>query len=263
MEQQMKDSKVTYKIKPILIQPKRVHEFYEKIMILGYGVKIWNKKKDSKLYKFYLPVMREQMFWTFGITDEEKFNKMDVDMRSAVCNNYPCTIFEKEETQIICFETGIAFVVGNNVEKEILENNYMANIEKINIDASKTYKIALEEKELIYSYIFVLYKFILLNLLDKKMEDKAMFYKNRQFFVKFVQTIYNNKITDNAKANKLISEWEDKFELEKLYISVENKFELLYKNIKLDNHENMFRIIIILLIVLIIIGTINLGNWIM
>ena len=94
MEQQMKDSKITYKIKPILIQPKRVHEFYEKIMILGYGVKIWNKKKDSKLYKFYLPVMREQMFWTFGITDEEKFNKMDVDMRSAVCNNYPCTIFE-------------------------------------------------------------------------------------------------------------------------------------------------------------------------
>ena len=59
------------------------------------------------------------------------------------------------------------------------------------------------------------------------------------------------------------NDWEQKLGLDKLYISVENKFDILYRNIKLDNHNTMFRIIIILLVVLIIIGTINLGNYLM
>ena len=58
-----------------------------------------------------------------------------------------------------------------------------------------------------------------------------------------------------------MSDWEQKLQLDKLYIAVENKFDLLYRNIKLDDHNTIFRIIIILLVVLIIIGTINLGNF--
>ena len=261
MEKQMIEENNTYKIKPILINIKNMHEFYEKILLMGYNVKVWNKKKDSKIYKYYLPVIREYMFWSFNINNEKEFLKMDSETKAAICQNYKCTIFEKNKTQIICFETGIAFVVGNEVEKDIIENNYIKNIEKINIESNKIYKVSVKEEEL-YSYILVLYKFILLNKLDKDMENKDMFSKNRQVFVRFIQDIYTKRITDSTKANKDINEWEEKLGIEKLYISVENKFDLLYKNSRLDSHESMFRITIILLIVLIIIGTINLGNWI-
>lgn len=101
----------------------------------------------------------------------------------------------------------------------------------------------------------------MLSKLDKAMEDKDYFDKNRNAFVEFNQEIYTKKVTDNISGNKLANEWEKKLQLDKLYISVENKFDLLYRNIKLDSHNTMFRIIIILLVVLIIIGTINLGNY--
>ena len=94
------------------------------------------------------------------------------------------------------------------------------------------------------------------------MENKELFNKNRKMFVDFVQDIYTKRMTDNSIENKKIDEWEEKLAIEKLYISVENKFDLFYKNSRLDSHDSMFRITIILLIVLIIIGTINLGNWI-
>ena len=78
----------------------------------------------------------------------------------------------------------------------------------------------------------------------------------------FIQEIYSKKITDNLQGNKNSAEWEQKLEVDKLYLAVENKFDILYRNNRLDDKNTMFRIIIILLIVLIIVGTINLGNWI-
>ena len=93
------------------------------------------------------------------------------------------------------------------------------------------------------------------------MEDKDSFDKNRNAFVNFVQEIYSKKITENLAGNKMALDLEHKLGLDKLYIAVDNKFDLLYRNIKLDSHNTMFRIIIILLVVLIIIGTINLGNY--
>ena len=104
---------------------------------------------------------------------------------------------------------------------------------------------------------------VAVNRILKAMENKESFDKNRNEFVKFVQGIYSKKITENLSGNKMENDWEQKLGLDKLYISVENKFDLLYRNIKLDNHNTMFRIIIILLVVLIIIGTINLGNYLM
>lgn len=262
MEEQMIEKKKNYKIKPLLIDKKYITRFYEKIIMLGYQVKIWNKKKDNKIYKYYLPLIREYMFWTFNLNDEKKFRSMSSGMQAAICNNYSCTIFEKEDVQIVCFNEGIVFIIGESIEKKIVENMYLKDIESINIDKEKVYKVSIEEEEYLYSYILSLYKLLVLNKLNKDMENKDSFYKNRKIFVKFMQDIYTNKITDSIKGNKFINECEEKLGIEKLYIAVENKFDLLYKNNRLDNHENMFRIVIILLIVLIIIGTINLGNWI-
>ena len=257
------EEKVGYKIIPLITKEKEMYKFYEFILKSDYQVKIYNKKKDSHMYKYFLPAVRDYMFWTFNLNNDEKFKEMNKEMQAAVCNNYFCTVFEKNEMIVIAFHTGIIFIIGNN-EKEIekiKKYDGLLDINKININSSKVYKIDTLDEESLYIYVLTLYKYVMLNRLDKLMENEDYFDKNRNEFVKFVQEIYSKKITENLSGNKLANDYEQKLGLDKLYISVENKFDLLYRNIKLDNHNTMFRIIIILLVVLIIIGTINLGNF--
>lgn len=257
------EEKQSYKIIPMITNEKEMYKFYEFVLKKGYEIKVFNKKKDSQFYKYFLPSIRDYMFWTFNLGDDKKFKTMDKEMQSAVCNNYSCTIFEKEEMQIVAFSTGIIFVAGNDTKEveKIKKYEGLSDISKINIDSEKVYKVELTSEENLYIYLICLYKYVMLSKLDKAMEDKDSFDKNRNEFVKFVQEIYSKKITENIAGNKIANDWEQKLGLDKLYISVENRFDLLYRNIKLDSHNTMFRIIIILLVVLIIIGTINLGNY--
>ena len=76
------------------------------------------------------------MFWTFDLKVDEKFKNMDNEMKAAVCNNYKCTMFKKKDTLIICFYTGIVFVVVNNEKglKKIGDYEDSQDIEDINID---------------------------------------------------------------------------------------------------------------------------------
>lgn len=259
------EEKQSYKIIPIITNEKEMYKFYEFVLNIGYEIKVFDKKKDSHIYKYFLPVIRDYLFWTFNLKDVDKFKKMNKEMQAAVCNNYSCTIFEKEDMLIVAFNTGIIFIIGNNAKEaeKIKKYEGLLDISKININPDKVYKADVQEIEYLYIYIITLYKYVMLNKLDKAMENKESFDKNRNEFVKFVQGIYSKKITENLSGNKMENDWEQKLGLDKLYISVENKFDILYRNIKLDNHNTMFRIIIILLVVLIIIGTINLGNYLM
>lgn len=253
-----------FEVRPIHIAEKRMSEFYEFLLKSSYNVKIWSKQKNKDIYKFFLPAIREYMFWTLNLGKENKFGSMTEEMQAAVCNNYKSTTFEKEGCFVVCFYTGIAFVVYEKDEsiQDIISYEEQIDLEEININRDKKFKIEVENDAELFNYIISLYKFVMLSKLNKDMENKDMFDKNRKNFVNFIQEIYSKKITDNLQGNKNSAEWEQKLEVDKLYLAVENKFDILYRNSKLDDKNTMFRIIIILLIVLIIIGTINLGNWI-
>ena len=223
-----------YKIKPILINEKCIHKFYHLLLNDGYEIKMWNKTKDKKIYNYFLPAIRAYMFWTFDLKDDKKFIDIDNEMKSAICNNYNCTMFCKKDTKIICFNTGIVFIVVNseNGLKKISKYESNEEIENINIDKCKVYKLSTDSEEELYSYIILLYKYVSLMKLDNQMDNKESFERNRKVFVKFVQDIYSKKITDKVNANKLINKWEEELGIEKVYISVENKFDLLYRNNK-------------------------------
>ena len=49
--------------------------------------------------------------------------------------------------------------------------------------------------------------------------------------------------------------------MDSLYVMVENQFELLYKNNKMNENISTKRFLIIMLVVFIIIGIANLLNW--
>ena len=244
----------SYKIKPILINNKCMHKFYELLLNTGYKIKSWDKNKHKKIYNYFLPAIRAYMFWTFDLKQDEKFKNMENEIKAAICNNYACTMFEKKDTKIICFYTGIVFIVVNNEKglKKLEGYEDSQNIEDINIDKYKLYKLDTENEEELYNYIISLYKYVSLMKLNKEMDDKNSFDKNRKVFVKFVEEIYSKKITDKSTGIKLSNKWDKELGIEKAYISVENKFDLLYRNNKLDKHDNMIKFVILLLVILII-----------
>ena len=51
MEEQKKIKKENmYEIKPLLIDKKHMHDFYEMILNDGYNIKIFDKKEDRGIY---------------------------------------------------------------------------------------------------------------------------------------------------------------------------------------------------------------------
>ena len=111
------EEKQSYKITPMITKEKEMYKFYEFVLKNGYEIKIFNKKQDSHLYKYFLPAIRDYMFWTFNLNNDKKFKSMDREMQSAVCNNYSCAIFEKGDTLVVAFHTGVIFAVGNDNKK--------------------------------------------------------------------------------------------------------------------------------------------------
>lgn len=144
----------TYFIYPYVVQEDK----YEKY-ILGLlkdkkcNLKFYEKEKDSNLYNFFLPKVRESLFRNFEFTKEriKKFKEFDSKMQSRILAKYPCITFEYDigndvqaktdgeengiffkiqKIEIICFNTGIFFLtLKTNVEdsvkfSDVLNFNY-------------------------------------------------------------------------------------------------------------------------------------------
>lgn len=252
------------KIYPYLIDSKKMSDFYETLLNDKFKVKVFNKKTNKELYNYFLPVVREYMFWTFNIDDKKDFNSVSNELMSAICFKYQTNIFEKDETQIIAFDSGICFLV--TADKKEIENlsqyKYKKDMNTINLRENEEYSLPSKKNKLQpkdYAYILQLYKMINLNLLQKEIQKPEKFDVVRNRFVKFTQEIFNLKITDDAKENEQCENWNEELNLTKKYIELENQFDLLYKNNKLNESKNTLNIAIVLAVVVVIIGLINLA----
>lgn len=261
------------KIYPYLIESKRIAGYYEMLLDDGYKIKIFNKKKDKEIYNYFLPIIRNYMFWTFNIekNKNDEFEDMQDDLKAAVCGNYECNIFEKGDSQVICFKTGVCFAITSN--KKMIENlikyEEKEKMKMINLREDECYEIPEEinEKYIIktpelYGYVLQLYKSIYLDKIQKEIQNKNMFHKARNSFVIFTQKVFTIKETDVVDDNEqsLCEKWAKKLRLDSKYIQVENEFDLLYKNNKLNENQTIKKIFIALFAIMILIGIINLGN---
>ena len=43
--------------------------YYELLFDQGFELKVFDKKKDKKLYDFFLPTVNNYMFWTFNLNE--------------------------------------------------------------------------------------------------------------------------------------------------------------------------------------------------
>ena len=253
-------------IHPFLIKESQVRNFYEFLLSNNYNVKIFDKKKECKIYELYLPQIRNYLFWTYNLIGNKKsFSELSENLKASVCKRYSCNIFEKKETIVICFDNGIGFVITDNKNEanKIINTDVKIELNNINLRDNQSYDIPIEikneeKKEYIYLYILQLYKMIFMHKTLKEIQISSRFNKVRTEFVQFVEQIYYTRATDNIEAVELCGKWEEALELEKLQLKIDNEFDLIYKNNKLNDNIKVKRLFILLFAIAIIIGIINL-----
>lgn len=256
------------KIYPYLVEAQKMNQYYNYLLESKYKLRFFDNKKDKELLDIFLPNIKNLMFWTVGISSSKKVSKNEFEnmpntLKSAVCTNYLCNIFENNNTTLICFKTGICFAITDDILAVEKAKNNNIKMESINLRSETTYSIQSQTNEAyLYMYILQLYKMIFMNKIQKEMHNPNLFNKTRNSYVKFIEQIYNVRITDNKEAMKLCEKWGKELGLDEYFIKVDNEFDLKYKNNKLNEQIATQRIFTLLFVVAIIIGIINLWGMI-
>lgn len=140
----------TYFIHPFVVKENKYQKYILSLLKdKRFKLKILEKVKDFNLYKYFSPKTTDMLFSGFSYSKMKKLSEFSNDTKSALLSENPCTIFEyilKEDIQgkteekgiffkvrkveIICFNTGICFLVmKTNIEdiknfSEVLNFNY-------------------------------------------------------------------------------------------------------------------------------------------
>lgn len=143
----------SYFIYPFIIKENKYEKYVMRMLKdKNIELKYFNKKIDSDIYNFFLPEILRFMFCSFGIyeDDRKKLENLNLKLKSKVISEYPCitfeyklyhalqaksvnengVFFEIQKIQIICFNTGVCFIViKTNLEEtnkfeDLLDFNY-------------------------------------------------------------------------------------------------------------------------------------------
>lgn len=143
----------TYFIHPFVIKDGKYQKYILKILKdKNCSLKILKKERDFKLYKYFLPKIRDFLFSSFSYMNNKlkKLEELPIETRAALLAKNSCNIFEYtlkkdiqgkleksngiffniQKIEIICFSTGISFLaIKTNVEEytefsNVLNFNY-------------------------------------------------------------------------------------------------------------------------------------------
>ena len=250
------------RIYPYLIDSSRMTGYYEILMGDNYKLRIFNKKKDKEIYDYFLPLVRNYMFWTFNLDKVKEFEKTPRDLKGPICDSYECNIFEKGNTKVVCFKAGICFVITDSEEivKSLVKYEEKKKMQEINLREDESYDLPKYKKykeAKVFAYILELYKMIYLNKISKAINNPEKFDYARNCYAKFTQNIYNIRVSDKDDYSEKTAK---ELKLNEKHVEIDNEFDLLYKNNRLNKNQTLEKIAIALFIVFIIIGMLNLGK---
>lgn len=143
----------TYFIHPFVIKDGKYQKYMLKMLKnKNCHLKVFKKEKDLKMYKYFLPKVRDFLFSSFSYMSEKikKLEELPLETRAALLAKNSCNIFEYDlkkdmqgkmeqkdgifftisKIEIICFSTGISFLaIKTNVEEytefsNVLNFNY-------------------------------------------------------------------------------------------------------------------------------------------
>lgn len=109
----------------------------------------------------------------------------------------------------------------------------------------------------LYTYILNLYKKMYLNKLKVEYAKNRQGEKMRKKFLKFTQELWIQEITNDDLGNLMSTKWERVLELEKSFLEVKNKYDLLYKEENIEKTAKTNHMILWILVISFIMNIIN------
>ena len=142
----------TYFIHPFIIKDGKYQKYLLKMLKdKKFNLKIFQKEKDYTMYKYFLPKTKELLFSSFSFRNDDlkRLEELPIETRAAILSRYSCNIFEYslkrdiqgkvddkkgifftiQKVEVICFDTGICFLV---IKTNIDEDSSFANLLNFN-----------------------------------------------------------------------------------------------------------------------------------
>ena len=168
----------TYFIYPYVIDSNKYSQYIQKLLKnKKIKLRIFEKEKDMHLYQYFLPDIRDYMFWSFGLTKKaiRNYETLDLGLKANLLSEHECNMFQYEltkdlqgkigekggiffdinEIKLICYKTGICFFI---MKTSLLENKSFADVLNFNYKFreinSKTYSMKEYENIRLQSDIF-------------------------------------------------------------------------------------------------------------
>lgn len=137
----------TYFIKPFEIKPKNYSEYISKILRdKNFRLKVWEKEADIDIYSYFLPDLRNNIFYGFD-NDEIIENNISINNKLKILEKRTCIHFEyilDRETpgkigmengiffsipqiDLVCFNTGLCFILIKTYIDDVREFSEILN----------------------------------------------------------------------------------------------------------------------------------------
>lgn len=127
-----------------------------------------------------------------------------------------------------------------------------------NVDINNYTKLLFDyENEYLYTLIISLYQRVYLKKLENDFEDKKDMQNIRTKFSKFTKEIGLTEITNSLTGTIFYNKWKEVFELQEIYNEIKSKYDILYKESKIEKDIKTNKIISIALIISLLFNIIN------
>lgn len=142
----------TYFIYPYLMEERKYRNYlYTLLKNPNCRLKLFDRKKDVGIDTYFLPELKEKMFWSLEKKPSEikELESMDKKMQATMLSKEPCNIFEYTlegdvpgkigeeggiffditKVEIICFDTGVCFLL---LKTALTENQNFSDVLNFN-----------------------------------------------------------------------------------------------------------------------------------
>ena len=121
-------------------------------------------------------------------------------------------------------------------------------------DINNYTKILFEyENEYLYTLLICLYERIYLKKLENNFKEKD----SLEEFSKFTEELWSHEITNSLTGTMFFNKWKEVFELKNIYNQIRNKYDVIYKELKVDNNAKINKVIALALIISLVLNVIN------
>lgn len=114
------------------------------------------------------------------------------------------------------------------------------------------------ENEYLYTLLISLYQRIYLKKLENSFKSKKDISNIRNKFTKFTKEIWLNEITNSLTGTVFYNKWKEVFELQEIYDEIKNRYDVIYKELNIENDRKTNKIVLVALAISILLNIFNL-----